>query len=123
MVSGFSHELSTPVGIAVSAVSQMQDAAERVCYEINAPTIDLEALKHNTENLNETATLAANNLARTGQLVESFKQSSIDQHSELSSEFNLKSLVKDTVYNLSHQLKHKNVAVKVNCAGHLFLDG
>ncbi|MDB9733990.1 HAMP domain-containing histidine kinase [Porticoccaceae bacterium] len=123
MVSGFSHELSTPVGIAVSAVSQMQDAAERVSYEINAPTIDLEALKHNTENLNETATLAANNLARAGRLVESFKQSSIDRHSELSREFNLKSLAEDTVYNLSHQLKHKNVVVKVNCAEHLFLDG
>ena len=123
MVSGFSHELSTPVGIAVSAVSQMQDAAERVSYEINSPTIDLKALKHNTEDLNETATLAANNLARAGRLVESFKQSSIDRHSELSREFNLKSLAEDTVYNLSHQLKNKNVVVKVNCAEHLFLDG
>ena len=123
MVSGFSHELSTPVGIAVSAVSQMQDAAERVSYEINSPTIDLEVLKHNTEDLNETATLAANNLARAGRLVESFKQSSIDRHSELSREFNLKSLAEDTVYNLSHQLKSKNVVVKVNCAEHLFLDG
>mgnify|MGYP003684312207 FL=1 len=111
------------MGIAVSAVSQMQDAAERVRYEINAPTIDVTALRQNTEDLNETATLAANNLARAGRLVESFKQSSIDRHSELSREFNLKSLAEDTVYNLSHQLKNKNVVVTVNCAEHLFLDG
>jgi len=84
MVSGFSHELSTPVGIAVSAVSQMKEAAERLTYEVNSQSIDLETLKHNTETLNETASLASNNLARAGRLVESFKQSSIDRHSELS---------------------------------------
>jgi signal transduction histidine kinase len=123
MVSGFSHELSTPIGIAVSAVSQMQEAADRITYEINVDVIDLERLKLNTENLNETAGLAANNLARAGRMVKSFKQSCIDGHSELTREFNLKSLAEDTVYNLSHQLKHKNVVVKVNCAEHLFLDG
>ena len=123
MVSGFSHELSTPVGIAVSAVSQMKEAAERLTYEVNSQSIDLETLKHNTETLNETASLASNNLARAGRLVESFKQSSIDRHSELSREFNLKNLTEDTAYNLSHQLKTKSVVVKTNCQDDLVLDG
>ena len=123
MVSGFSHELSTPVGIAVSAVSQMQDAANRISYEINSNSLDLESLKSNTENLDETAALAANNLARAGRMVESFKQSSIDRHSELTREFNLKDLSQDTIYNLSHQLKNKSVTVETTCPEHLILDG
>ena len=107
----------------MSAVSQMKEAAERLTYEVNSQSIDLETLKHNTETLNETASLASNNLARAGRLVESFKQSSIDRHSELSREFNLKNLTEDTAYNLSHQLKTKSVVVKTNCQDDLVLDG
>lgn len=123
MVSGFSHELSTPIGIAVSAVSQMQDAADRIHYEINVDSLDLESLKSNTENLSETAALASNNLARAGRMVENFKQSSIDRHSELTRQFNLKDLTKDTIYNLSYKLKDKLVVVETNCPEHLILDG
>lgn len=123
MVSGFSHELSTPIGIAVSAVSQMQEAADRITYEINFESINVENLKLNTKNLNETAGLAVNNLARAGRMVENFKQSSIDRHSELTREFNLKNLSKDTIYNLSHELKNRSVEVQTNCPEQLILDG
>jgi len=123
MVSGFSHELSTPVGIAVSAVSQMQDAVSLVTYELGSENANIEAIKFHATTLQETALLASKNLSRAGRLMECFKQSSIDRHSQGSRNFSLKKITEDTIYNLSHQLKVKSVLVEIECPLSVALNG
>ena len=112
MVSGFSHELSTPIGIAVSAVSQIEDAANRINYELGTKHSSTDMIKKHSAILHETALLASKNLSRAGRLMENFKQSSIDRHSERSRDFDLKKLTEDTIYNLSHQLKKSQLVLK-----------
>ncbi len=123
MVSGFSHELSTPIGIAVSAVSQIEDAANRINYELGTKHSSTDMLKKHSAILHETALLASKNLSRAGRLMENFKQSSIDRHSERSRDFDLKKLTEDTIYNLSHQLKKKSVGIEIECPTPLSLNG
>jgi hypothetical protein len=112
MVSGFSHELSTPIGIAVSAVSQIEDAANRINYELETKHSSTDMIKKHSAILHDTVLLASKNLSRAGRLMESFKQSSIDRHSERSRDFDLKKLTEDTIYNLSHQLKKSQLVLK-----------
>jgi len=123
MVSGFSHELSTPIGIAVSAVSQIEDAANRIIYELGTKHSSTDMIKNHSTILHETALLASKNLSRAGRLMENFKQSSIDRHSERSRDFDLKKLTEDTIYNLSHQLKKKSVGIEIECPTPLSLNG
>ncbi|MAY69545.1 MAG: hypothetical protein CMK40_03405 [Porticoccaceae bacterium] len=123
MVSGFSHELSTPIGIAVSAVSQIEDAANRINYELGTKHSSTDMIKKHSAILHETALLASKNLSRAGRLMENFKQSSIDRHSEKSRDFDLKKLTEDTIYNLSHQLKKKSVGIEIECPTPLSLNG
>jgi signal transduction histidine kinase len=123
MVSGFSHELSTPIGIAVSAVSQIEDAANRINHDLEAESSNIESIKGHSTMLRETAMLASRNLSRAGRLMENFKQTSIDCHSDRSRDFDLKKLTEDTIYALSHQLKQKSVAVEIECPTSLSLNG
>lgn len=123
MVSGFSHELSTPIGIAVSAVSQIKDAANRINYELGTKHSSTDMIKKHSAILHETALLASKNLSRAGRLMDNFKQSSIDRHSERSRDFDLKKLTEDTIYNLSHQLKKKSVGIEIECPTPLSLNG
>jgi len=123
MVSGFSHELSTPIGIAVSAVSQIEDDANRINYELETKHSSTDMIKKHSAILHDTVLLASKNLSRAGRLMESFKQSSIDRHSERSRDFDLKKLTEDTIYNLSHQLKKKSVGIEIECPTPLSLNG
>ena len=123
MVSGFSHELSTPIGIAVSAVSQIEDAANRINYELETKHSSTDMIKKHSAILHDTVLLASKNLSRAGRLMENFKQSSIDRHSERSRDFDLKKLTEDTIYNLSHQLKKKSVGIEIECPTPLSLNG
>ena len=123
MVAGFSHELSTPIGIAVSAVSQIEDAANHITQELGTKHSNTELINQHSAILQETALLASKNLSRAGRLMDKFKQSSIDRHSERSRDFDLKNLTEDTIYNLSHQLKAKSVGVEIECPTPVLLHG
>lgn len=123
MVSGFSHELSTPLGITVSAVSQIEEATSDISQQISREHPSIDEIKVNITHLSETVSLASKNLARAGRLLDGFKQSSIDRHSEESCEFSLIKLTQDTIYNLSHELKVKAVQVSVQCPDDIYLEG
>ena len=124
MVSGFSHELSTPLGIAVSATSQIEESiADLKDHLLTLPEGNNKNIDNNVTHITETALIASINLSRAGRLLDMFKQSSIDKYSEENHEFNLSKLTQDTAQNLNHELKAKSVQVLVNCSDDITLEG
>ena len=124
MVSGFSHELSTPLGIAVSATSQIEESiADLKDHLLTLPEGNNKNIDNNVTHITETALIASINLSRAGRLLDMFKQSSIDKYSEEDHEFNLSKLTQDTAQNLNHELKAKSVQVLVNCSDDITLEG
>tara|TARA_B110000211_G_scaffold192118_1_gene219248 strand:- start:1782 stop:2564 length:783 start_codon:yes stop_codon:yes gene_type:complete len=124
MVSGFSHELSTPLGIAVSATSQIEESiADLKDRLLTLPEGNNKNIDNNVTHITETALIASINLSRAGRLLDMFKQSSIDKYSEENHEFNLSKLTQDTAQNLNHELKAKSVQVLVNCSDDITLEG
>jgi hemerythrin-like metal-binding protein len=123
LVAGFAHEVNTPVGIAVGAVSQVVDAVAAFgklmqCDEVSeAQVADLTGL------MNEASALALSNLQRAASLVSSFKRTAVDQTSERQRNYGLCELIDDVLASLGPLFRHTAVTLSCQCPADLQLHG
>ncbi len=123
MVAGFAHEVNTPVGVAVGAISHSEDALRDMERLIEQDEVSEEDIRANLDILHQSSTLALSNLQRAANLVRSFKRSSIDQISEHTRLFNLRELIDDVLLSLHNRLKKLPLDVTVDCPRGLVIDG
>jgi signal transduction histidine kinase len=123
MVAGFAHEINTPVGVAVGAVSQHDDILGRIDRMLQQEDVSEEALREELEHLRSGSDLALANLRRTASLVQSFKRTSIDQSSDELRDFDMQEVIQDVLFVLNNQLKRLPVKVVVQCPAELKLHG
>ena len=123
MVAGFAHEINTPVGVAVGAVSQHEETIQCIEKMLTQDEVNEDALRTELASLRQGGALALSNLQRAAKLVQSFKRTSIDQTSNEVRLFSLKELISDVLYTLQHELKRLPIQVQVACAAELQLHG
>lgn len=115
MVAGFAHEINTPVGVAVGAVSQSEEALKEIDALLKNEEVREEDLRADLETLRQTSSLALSNLRRAANLVRSFKRTAIDQMSEETREFDMRELIQDVLLALHNFLKRSPVEVRLDC--------
>lgn len=115
LVAGFAHEINTPIGVAVGAVSQGDENIARLQSLLNQEEVTEEQLKEQLNYLNEGHQLALANLRRAADLVQRFKRTSIDQSSHQKREYLLTEVIEDVLITLRNTLKHSDIKVLVDC--------
>lgn len=115
LVAGFAHEINTPIGIAVGAASQLQEAANEVNRMLTAEEVDEEDLEEALKIITEGTGLTLTNLRRAADLVQRFKRSSIDRASEELRHFWVRELIEDVLTSLHKLLEQAQVTVHVHC--------
>jgi len=123
MVAGFAHEINTPVGVAVGAVSHNEDALDRISAMLSQEEVSEEDLREELNGVRQGSALAMANLRRAANLVQSFKRTSIDQTSEQARVFEMSELVNDVLFALQGTLKRFPITVHVECPPAMRLDG
>jgi hemerythrin-like metal-binding protein len=123
MVAGFAHEVNTPVGVAIGAVSQTRQVTEEFNELLQQDEVSEQEVKQRLSVLVESSDLALSNLRRAAELVHSFKRTAVDQSSDIEREFDLAELIDDVLRNLGPLFKHTPVGFSVNCPAQLFLYG
>lgn len=98
MVAGFAHELNTPVGIAVTAESTLQEDLKQL--EVMLADGPARTEKH-LRRMREASAMVLSSLQRAGALVQAFKQVAGDQASGECREFNLYEYLHDVVMNMA----------------------
>jgi signal transduction histidine kinase len=122
LVAGVAHEINTPVGIGVTAVSNLQEEIKEMASLYKKDEISRKDFKEFLESANDSASLIHKNLERTAQLIQSFKQVSVDQVSEQQRSFNFKSYLGDIIRSLSPKFKHKDITFNLQCDEELLLN-
>lgn len=105
LVAGVAHELNTPVGNALMAVSTLDQRLKefRERLELGLRRSDLDQFVQHVA----TATAISNrNLHRASELVTGFKQVAVDQTSSQRRQFQLDGLVHEILLTLQPTLKH-----------------
>ena len=123
MVAGFAHEVNTPIGIAVGAVSQVSDLARHFGRMLQQDEIPEELVHENLALLEESSGLAMANLRRAAKLVQSFKRTAVDQSSDAARDYCLAEVIEDVVHSLQPLFKRTAIVFLIDCPADLRLHG
>ncbi len=122
LVAGVAHEINTPVGIAVSAASYLQDRTTEVRGKLERGTLVQADVESYLDDAAQSARLLLSNANRAAQLVQSFKQVAVDQTSDDRRHFDLRKYIEETLLSLQPKLTGTRVTVHVDCAPDIGMD-
>jgi signal transduction histidine kinase len=122
LVAGVAHEINTPVGIGVTAISNLMKEVQEMADHYKKDEISRKSFKDFLQSTYDASKLIQKNLERTASLIQSFKQVSVDQVSEQQRVFNLKSYFEDIIRSLSPKYKHKKITFNIECDDKLEVD-
>lgn len=113
LVTGMAHELNTPLGVGITAITSLQDDLNALRAQLNSQLT--EELQEYLEDLQSAAQLVFKQLQRSGELVERFKRISVDQLAELKREVELKPYIEDIIASLAPEFKRIKASVELSC--------
>ncbi len=123
MVAGFAHEVNTPIGVAVGAISHGEEALNVMDRLIRQDEVSEEEIQGQLSVLRDSSTLAMSNINRAANLIRSFKRTSIDQVSEHARIFELCEIIDDVLLSMRNSLKKTGILIHVDCPAGLKING
>ena len=122
LVAGVAHEINTPIGIAVSAASHLEDKTGEFVKKVESKKLKRSGLDSYAKTASDSSNLILKNLSGAVKIVQGFKQVAVDQTSGERREFKLKPYIEDVLLSLKPKLKKTDHLITVNCPEDLILD-
>jgi signal transduction histidine kinase len=119
LVAGITHDVSTPLGISITAASFLRDQMQTMNAALTERTLTQHQLQEFLAAGSDAMQLLENNLARASDLIGSFKQVAVDQTSESLREFNLKKYLQDVIQSLRPRWKNTQHQIELDCADNI----
>lgn len=115
LVAGISHEINTPLGVAKTSSSHIEEELKKLSQGFENGTLTKNQMQAFMEQFEDGLHLLIANLNRASELMASFKQVSADQSHDVIRIFNLHEYLEETVYTLKPNLKRYKVSVILDC--------
>jgi PAS domain S-box-containing protein len=114
-IAGISHDLNTPIGVGVTAASQLQRTVERMRAVIDQEPGNIEGLKNWCKKVEQTTEIISRNLEKAGQLVQGFKKTSANATRTEWVTLNVRSLLESLLVSLSPIMRRAHCTVHLSC--------
>lgn len=114
LVAGFAHEINTPIGVAVTGFSLIGDTLNTMEKLLAQEEVQEEDFRQIIATTREAAELALANISRAGELVASFKRTSVDQSSDVQRTFNVREIFTDVIRSLHNKIKKTGITFHVD---------
>ncbi|PCI24518.1 MAG: sodium:proline symporter [SAR324 cluster bacterium] len=108
LVSGVAHEINTPIGIGVTAISYLEEQVKKIdllFHEGRMKRSDLDKFLGIVTNATNSA---LTNLQRSAELVQSFKEVAVDQVKAIKRDFFFKEYLERVLLSLEPKIKETN---------------
>jgi len=115
LVAGVAHEVATPLGVDLVAVSALQDQTRRLSRRFADRQMTQTDLSQYLAQATEETAMIHNNLERIGTLVDTFRQAATGGPLPQKQPVCLRDCVADVVQSLSQRLLQAGVQVQVEC--------
>jgi signal transduction histidine kinase len=115
LVAGIAHEVNTPLGICVTAVSHLAEEILQVRQALSEKSLTENNLQAFFESTDEILRILTSNTQRASGLIRSFKQVAVDQSSDDIREIALAEYIEETLKSLRPKLKRTRHAIAVEC--------
>lgn len=100
LVSGVAHEVNTPLGVAVTAMSIVEDEIKKLEAQFASGQLTKKDLRGFLERSVQTSSMVSANLARAADQIANFKRVSVDQVNQERRDIDLSAYVQQTLDNL-----------------------
>ena len=101
LVAGVAHEINTPLGIAVTAASYLDDKTRKVKSLLDLEELTEEEFKNYMDSTKESCSMILTNLERASSQIQVFKQVAVDQSDEAIRSFLLKQYLQEIIRSLN----------------------
>lgn len=122
LVAGVAHEINTPLGIAVTAASRLQEINRDSATALLEGRMSKRDLRAWQEQSGEGQHLLQKSLERASRLVQSFKRLAVDQASEHRRRFELSRFLDEVRTTFAPGLTRAGVRIEVDCDPGIELD-
>ncbi|MCG5244018.1 PAS-domain containing protein [Azospirillum doebereinerae] len=123
MVAGVAHEVNTPIGVTLTAISHLGEEVARIQTLFAENRIRRADFQEFLDVAWETTRMILSNIERAGGLIQSFKQVAVDQASGERRAFDLAAYVDEVLLSLRPRLRRTKVTVETDIAPGLTVDG
>ncbi|MBI9100043.1 MAG: HAMP domain-containing histidine kinase [Spirochaetaceae bacterium] len=116
LVTGIAHELNTPLGISITALSYLRDFIQKM-----QDNPDAEDLKECIEKLDKSSQITMSSLKKAVEIIEDFKSIDVNQMCDTRNIFNLHQLLDNIIVSMSSYLTRHNIKIILKCPDNLEL--
>ncbi|MCJ8273642.1 MAG: ATP-binding protein, partial [Psychrosphaera sp.] len=116
MVAGVSHELNTPLGIGITAISLLETQVDKLKNQMQSGKLTKAAFERFFDEAGSSATLVNANLHKASDLVASFKQVSGEQFDQFS-EFDLSGSIDTVIASLQDRVSAQQHSLDYRSTG------
>ncbi|MBL4692050.1 MAG: PAS domain S-box protein [Magnetovibrio sp.] len=121
MVAGVAHEINSPIGTALTNISELADKISAFKGKIEHGGISKKEMTDFLMDSGDFSSMALENLFRAAALVRSFKQVSSGQVREKVREFNVRELIGTTIQAMQYELKNEEIEFNLDCPEELYI--
>ena len=123
LVAGVAHEINTPIGIAVTAASYLQQQTDEVRRKFAAGVLSRKETEEYLAQAAQSSKLLLSNADRAAKLIQGFKQVAVDQSTDEHRRFDLHDYMEETLTTLRPAFKGSQHTITLNCAAGIEVDG
>lgn len=123
MVAGLAHEINTPLGIGVTAVSALEDYLEELKSQYQQEQLSKTGLKDFINFAEESIDITSENLRRAADMVSRFKQVAVDQASEQRRDFEVGDYLQSIASSLRPNYKYRPIEVEFDVPEKIIVAG
>ena len=113
LVAGVAHEINTPLGIAITSASHLEQEMREVDRAAAERSLTRTALSDFLARGREATGLLSSSLARTARLVQSFKEVDVDRFGEEAEEVDLTALLSDLLDGMRPAARGAGAALRL----------
>ncbi|NTS78524.1 HAMP domain-containing protein [Catenovulum sp. SM1970] len=115
LVAGIAHEVNTPVGIGVTAISHLAELHKKLEKAYLEKTLSAKDMKQYLQTSSEAIDVMDKSLHKAAELVSSFKQVAVDQSSDNIRPVKLDDYLQEILTTLKPKLKRVSHQLKIDC--------
>jgi signal transduction histidine kinase len=121
LIAGVAHEINTPLGIAVTSTSLIQENTEIISKKLASKTLNEKQLQSFIKVITESSEISNKGLERVIQLMHNFKEVAADQIVEAIRKVNLADYISEVMTTLANEMKKNNVKYEYTGEKDLFI--
>jgi signal transduction histidine kinase len=121
LVAGIAHEINTPLGNAMTAMSYSEQELIKIKDKFSCKSLTAQDFNGFLDSTFEAVDLITSNLTKTSELVQTFKKVAVNQSVEELTTFSIEDHIQEVLTTLSPQLKQTTVNITLDLTPDLFI--